>query len=60
MKINCNAWTCVFLRLAGFFGESHEPRAAQPHSGHHRVQVGLTGPETGERQMLVGACLDEM
>lgn len=49
-----------FLLFAGFFGEGHEPHAAQPHSGLYPVQIGLTGPDTGERQMLVGACLAEM
>lgn len=44
----CNAF-------AGFPGEGPEPHAAQPHSGLHRVQVGLKGQEAGMRQMLVGA-----
>lgn len=48
---------CFFSLFAGFSGEGPEPHAAQPHSGLHRVQMGLTGQEAGERQMLVGACL---
>ncbi len=46
-----------FLMFAGFSGEGPEPHAAQPHSGLHWVQMGLTGQEAGERQMLVGVCL---
>ena len=39
---------------AGFSGEGSEPHAAQPISGLHRVQMGLTGQEAGERKNVDG------
>lgn len=41
----------------GFRGEAPEPHAAEPLSGIHRVQMGLTGQNEGERQTLAAVNL---
>lgn len=45
---------CVSGCFAGLPGEGLEPHDAQPHSGLHRLQMGVARQEEGEKQMSAG------